>query len=230
MVYLNANIGEVQMDMSHDESVAILFCIVCFCVAALAIPAYRTREEAVKRATHYFDALQKVLGKPYPQFVLTEKDKNFLIEHNYSPEALYHLVVLIMLHLKMPYTKFQINVRDGTGLKTAGQYSSQPWCATIEVQVRPYFTGDQVIAIVCHECAHHFLRVKKIKGRNTEINELLTDYATIFIGFGELMKKGYAQMENRTDGGNMLTKVGYISEYEIKVAMELLPTYLKGKA
>lgn len=208
----------------------IIYAFVLCLVVSFVVLLYRNNRKAKKRAIHYFDALYKVLGKPYDRFVLSEKDKSFLVEHNYSPEAIYHLVVLIMLHLKMPYTEFHIKVKDGTGLTTAGQYSSQAGSATIEIQVRPYFTGDQVIAVVCHECTHHFLAVKKIKGKNAETNELLTDYATIYIGFGDLMKKGYAQVKNKIDGVDKLTNVGYIHTYDIGVAMKLLPSYLKKES
>ena len=71
---------------------------------------------------------------------------------------------------------------------------------------------------------------KKIKGRTTEANELLTDYATIYTGFGKLMKKGYAQVETKINWQNKLSKVGYIHTYEIRAAMRLLPSYFEKES
>lgn len=152
--------------MNSPSYLAYLF-FVCLFLAQLIYPVvlhFKTRIKSIKRATHYFDALQKAVGRPYEKFVLSKKDRDFLIEHNYSPQAIYHLIVLIMLHLNMPFTRFYVKVMDGTGSKTAGRYSPQADGATIEVHIEPHFTGEQIIAIVCHECAHHFLRIKKSKG------------------------------------------------------------------
>lgn len=189
----------------------------------------KLRIDSRKAAEHYFKSLYKVLGKPYPEFVLSLDDQKFLADRNYNPEAIYHLIVLIMMHIKAPYTQFNVRVIDGTGKTFAGQYSHTAGLPTIEVMVRPYFTGDQVIAIVCHECMHHFLNVKKIKGRTESANEKLTDYAAVYTGFGKILQRGYRGIQNKIDGVDKVSKVGYISESDIKNARSVLRKYLRQK-
>ncbi len=201
--------------------VAFLVIFIIYCI----VDSIKTKKRAKKAATHFFKALNGVLGPPYPTFTLSSADRKFLVDRNYNPEAIYHLVVLIMIHLKAPYSQFNIKVSDGTGKDAAGLYYNAGGLSTIDVLVRPYYTGDQVIAIVCHECMHHFLGVKKIKGKTEGINECLTDFATVYTGFGQLMQTGYTPVHTKVNGIDKEVKVGYITDEDIRIAMKVLKSF-----
>ena len=130
-----------------------------------------------------------------------------------------------MVHLKAPYTQFNIRITDGTNTKNAGQYYREAGLPTIEVMVRPNYTSNQIIAIVCHECMHHFLDVKKIKGKTGAANEKLTDYTAIYTGFGKILQDGYSPVTTFANGQNTETKLGYITVNDILVARDCLPEF-----
>lgn len=180
-----------------------------------------------KAAHHYFDAISKILGNPYPPFIINDTDMAFLRDHNYNPDAIYHLVVLIMMHLKAPYSQFNIRVSDGKQGNVAGLYSQNSGLPTIEILVKPNFTEEQVIAIVCHECMHHYLNIKKIKGKSDEANEKLTDYAAVYTGFGKQLQRGYKQIQNNFNGRELQSKIGYLSEMDIRIAIKTLKRYVQ---
>ena len=211
---------------------AVIFCGIIY----VCWISFRSRKEAKEkqreddkkskqRAAHYFSSLHRALGAPYQPFQLSDHDKQYLEERNYNPEAIYHLVVLYMLHLKASFTMFNVKVKDGSASETAGQYFQSMGLPTIEVLVKPYYTGDQVIAIVCHECMHHFLQEKKVRGKTEMANEKLTDYACVYTGFGELLKKGYIKTTATYNGQQIENKVGYISANDIKIAQQCLDDY-----
>ncbi len=61
--------------MNSPSYLAYLF-FVCLFLAQLIYPVvlhFKTRIKSIKRATHYFDALQKAVGRPYEKFVLSKK-------------------------------------------------------------------------------------------------------------------------------------------------------------
>ena len=156
-----------------------------------------TDVESKKQAIKYFDALKKKVGEPYDDFTLKDEDRQYMRERNFSQSAIYHLV----------------------------QYSCENGLPVIEVHIQPYDTEDQVIAVVCHECAHHFLNIKKLRGASTHGNELLTDYTTIYTGFGALMQLGYAETNSSYNGRDIRSKHGYISSDDIAIARKLLKRY-----
>lgn len=200
---------------------ALLMAIIAYMVYLSNSKSKTQKKEHIKKAKHYFDSLSKVLGRPYAPFVLSESDREHLKKSNYNPDAIYHLVSLIMIHLKAPFTRFNISITNSDGSNTAGQYHHDGSIPTITLLMKPEYAGEQIIAIVCHECMHHYLRVKKIKGKTEKVNELLTDYSAIYTGFGDILQKGYKKFEY----GEKIVKVGYISEDEVIAAQECLKDY-----
>ena len=184
-------------------------------------------EESKRRARHYFDALHARLGPAYRTLELTAEDREFMALHGYGEAAVRRLISRIMIHLGMPYSDFRVMITDGTDAKTAGTYQHDPLHPTIGLQLRPGYTAEQIIAIVCHECSHHFLNVKKLKGASDHGNELLTDYAAVYTGLGPLLRNGYQDPANLYREKADRTRVGYITADEIDAAMSVLREYGK---
>ena len=190
--------------------------------------AKRTRKHAAEsrqRARHYFDALHAKLGPAYRTLALTEEDREFMALHGYDEAAVRRLISRIMIHLGAPFTEFRVVITDGTDSKSAGTYRYDPLCPTIGLQLRPYYSAEQIIAIVCHECTHHFLNVKKLKGASDRGNELLTDYAAVYTGMGPLLRTGYRNSADLYAKTEHPTQLGYISAEDIDEAMGLLREY-----
>lgn len=102
----------------------------------------------------------------------------------------------------------------------AGNIATNGAFTTIKLELKPGYTLDAVIAILIHEAAHLHLFYKGIRFRNEWENEILTDVATVYYGFGEYMYKGYSVL--RGEFAFTYQKVGYITQDDVKYIMSLL--------
>jgi hypothetical protein len=86
------------------------------------------------------------------------------------------------------------------------------------------YSVAQVIAVLIHECVHNFLYYYDLEVYPEIKNEVLTDVAAVFLGFGELLCQGYKPIKEITksyleDGELKFRvlrwKVGYLNLNEI---------------
>lgn len=220
------------MVLKNMDEELLKFSLPLFALALFIFAIYwilkisKENKQAREKANHYFTALKRSLGAPYPTFHLREEDRQYLIDNDFTGEAIYyHLVVPFMTHLNAPFTMFNINVTDGKNSNIAGAYSTLKNIPTIDILIKPEYNIEQIIATVCHECMHHYLRIKKIRGRTVEANEKLTDYACIYTGFEDLLYRGYTVVETNNGLMDTWTKVGYLTKKEVNVAIKCLKNF-----
>lgn len=102
----------------------------------------------------------------------------------------------------------------------AGQIATDLAFTTISLEMQPYYTLDSVIAVLAHEATHLHLYYKGIKMKDTWENEVLTDTAAVFCGFGEYIYRGYAVFQGEM--ALSYRKVGYIKQKDVKYIMDVL--------
>ena len=86
----------------------------------------------------------------------------------------------------------------------------------IEIDPGALALPESIGAILCHEIAHKWLQVNQISSPIEMDNEILTDIATVFLGFGRIMLNGCDVMsvkEERTAEGTRTTTQTRISGY-----------------
>ena len=106
--------------------------------------------------------------------------------------------------------------RTVENVKTAGAYSETGFLyGKIRILVEPRYSTSTIIAICCHECAHHFLYKRRVIIDDALENEKLTDLATVYMGFGLYVKEAYAE---KLIDSNTISKLGYLSAAEIRYA------------
>ncbi|MCL2057725.1 MAG: hypothetical protein FWH01_01515, partial [Oscillospiraceae bacterium] len=91
-----------------------------------------------------------------------------------------------------------------SGFGRAGQYRQLTHdTGEIELLLRSDFDTWAVAAILVHECAHHWLVINALHAAATNAPEIecRTDIATVYTGFGRVMKKGYAEKTVRAKTG-----------------------------
>ena len=80
-----------------------------------------------------------------------------------------------------------------------------------------------VLAVIIHEFCHFFLDESGIELVNTLENEVLTDTAAIYFGFGKLLRAGYEpRLKTAGDGKNTWHRIGYLDTLNIDYVISQL--------
>ena len=84
----------------------------------------------------------------------------------------------------------------------------------IELKIRASYRLKEVLAILGHETCHHVLIGMGIKWEDTAENEIMTDLATVWLGFGHWLYRGYRRNEVSE------AKLGYVDQKALWNAMD----------
>ena len=177
--------------------------------------------------------LTEKLGAPFPDFVMPKEDMQFFKENFKEETGIQRLILKIFGHIYMPITEYTVVVtlqgkntredtfvvdEDGTAARavpndgSTGNYGrTAKGRARIQIDINEHYTPETVFAITCHECMHHYLGNRHISLPDKNENEVLTDVATIFFGFGGYMAEGYRPIEYYPEPDQRRTMtVGYV--------------------
>ena len=102
----------------------------------------------------------------------------------------------------------------------AGQINTDLARTTIYLEVKSYYSLDVVAAVLAHEAIHLHLYYEGIYLKDTWENEILTDTAAVYCGFGEYIYRGYAVM--RGEFALSYQKVGYIKQEDVRYIQWLM--------
>ncbi|MDO4304406.1 MAG: hypothetical protein Q4D94_10860 [Bacillota bacterium] len=164
--------------------------------------------------------LQKQERREYETYTVPE-DILIELKADLSNEAaLKRLLCSICAHMGIQGNFIKLIVQDTNAPDRAGDISTDLAFTTIRLELKPYYTLDTVIAVLAHEATHLHLYYTGTHFKDVWENEVLTDTAAVYCGFGEYMYKGYAVMQ----GKNVLSyqKVGYIKQEDVKYIMQIM--------
>ncbi|MCM1136600.1 MAG: hypothetical protein NC400_13635 [Clostridium sp.] len=102
----------------------------------------------------------------------------------------------------------------------AGQIRTDLAFTTIRLEVKDFYTLDVVAAVLAHEAIHLHLYYEGIELKDVWENEILTDTAAVYCGFGEYIYRGYAV--RRGEFAFSYQKVGYIKQEDVRYIQELM--------
>ena len=91
----------------------------------------------------------------------------------------------------------------------AGTYSSDGINSLISIRITPSSRPNILHSVLIHECMHYFLFHSGIRRDDRYENEILTDVATVYMGFYQYMFDGYIM-------------VGYLRDSELKYVQDVL--------
>ena len=135
-------------------------------------------------------------------------------------EYLKKLLCNICEHLGMDGNFIRLLLDDTPVPERAGQIRTDLAFTTIRLEVKPYYGLDIVTAVLAHEAMHLHLYYEGIYLKDTWENEILTDTAAVYCGFGEYIYRGYAVM--RGEFAFSYQKVGYIKQEDVRYIQELM--------
>jgi hypothetical protein len=176
--------------------------------------------------------------------IFTPTPKDFPVKFDHSEKSARHTLKIISEGMQIEYKEVQLNFYDN-GLKeidmggsvlffestadskeAAGIYHSKNDNGKYEISLDRNILGkpDTMIATIAHELAH----VKLLGQKGMEDNdELLTDLATVFFGFGVFNANTSFQFYQASDRWGY-SKLGYLNQDEWAYALALL-AFLRGE-
>ncbi len=135
-------------------------------------------------------------------------------------EVLKRLLCSICEHMGIDGNYIKLVISDTPVPERAGAISTDLAFTTIWLELRPPYIVDSVIAVLAHEVMHLHLYYEGIQRRDNWENEVLTDTAAVYCGFGEYMYKGYAV--NPGEMALSYHKVGYIRQEDVKYILDVI--------
>lgn len=164
--------------------------------------------------------LRKREKKKYELYVAPEEITLALQADLGNEVHLKELLCSICAHLGIDGSFIKLVVENDYMPDRAGEISTDLAFTTIKLELRPRYTLDAVIAVLAHEATHLHLYYEGIRMRDIWENEVLTDTAAVYCGFGDYIYKGYALMQG--DFAFSYHKVGYISQEDVKYIESLM--------
>lgn len=130
------------------------------------------------------------------------------------------LLCSICSHLGINGNFIKLVVVDVFASDRAGQIATDLAFTTITLEMKQGYTPEVVIAILAHEAIHLHLYYEGIHYSDTWENEILTDTAAVYCGFGEYMYHGYGVL--RGNFAMSYQKVGYIRQEDVKYIQSII--------
>lgn len=140
----------------------------------------------------YIPYFRSTVGNPYNNFIIQKKLYKEIRRDFKNTVVIKQLINQILIHLNLPIVDFKVNLDKRNG-EIAGQYFPSPFNPIINIYIKDNSTVQNIIAVICHECTHHFMHIHNINSNSN--NETLTDALAIYLGFGKYIRAGYAQQK-----------------------------------
>ena len=115
---------------------------------------------------------------------------------------------------------FKINIIEDDN-KTAGYYDrkSKGERRNIVLNLKKHYEESTISYILAHECVHYFLDEMDIREKDILRNEVLTDVATLYLGFIISMHMGKESVKHNFYD-TIITRFGYLNDNEIRIVKE----------
>ena len=154
------------------------------------------REPDLERTRRLFNLAEQKLGKLGSQDLML-RDFSFratlsAVQVNNLQEAqtqLQSMLIEMLPHLHLLPNIRLIATRDKSQLLPGalGQYDQNGSYSTIRMLVEPGTAPELLVAALCHECTHYFMRSYMLEDPDRQTNEGLTDTMACLLGFSEIM-------------------------------------------
>mgnify|MGYP006876752779 FL=1 len=164
--------------------------------------------------------LQKKEKGDYGEYTAPEEILTILKANPCNMDCLKDLLCDICAHVGIDGDFIELIVEDEPLPDRAGEISTDLAFTTIRLDIKPHHTVDAVVAVLAHETMHLHLYYEGIRFSDTWKNEILTDTAAVYCGFGEYIYRGYAVMQG--EFALSYQKVGYIRQEDVRYIQELM--------
>ena len=158
-------------------------------------PIPKQKKELLDKLIIFLHSKIKSVGKPY---IIPSELKDEMKRDLDNEIVLTKVAKDIIGHCRLNASVIRVKV-ENLSPNTAGQYSNN----LIVINHLENTSYTKTMAVLIHECMHYYLGCRGIILQDTTSNEYLTDIATLYMGFGDYINRGYVM-------------AGYIKRHEIR--------------
>ena len=164
--------------------------IVVFMVALIVRGGEQKKIVSKKKIDECIGLLNTRLKKPRSDYRLNAILYEQLKANIYDEKVLRKIAVDIIGHcgIKKPFVNVIV---EGEVKGVGGTYSNYYGQSTITIMMGKYKSANEILAVMVHECMHMYLNTVGIRYDDREMNEYLTDVATVYMGFYDIVTSGY---------------------------------------
>ncbi len=164
--------------------------IVAFMIVLIARGGERKKIVSKKKIDECIGFLNNRLKKPRSDYRINAILYEQLKTNIYDEKVLRKIAIDIIGHcgLKKPFINVIV---EGEVKGVGGTYSNYYGQSTITIMKGKYKTANEVLAVLVHECMHMYLNTVGIGYSDRDMNEYLTDVATVYMGFYDIVTNGY---------------------------------------
>lgn len=191
----------------------VYFLIKRFILKEPPVPSAALKKIDKDKLTECLALLKKHRKNPGEAYVMPEQLEQALLSELHNEELLKQLLCSIAAHVGIDGQYIRLNFQDDATKEYAGNISTNGAWTTINLQLHDYYHLDVITAVLAHEVMHLYLYYNGIRFSDTLSNEVLTDTAAVYFGFGEYLYRGYKIIE--TNLGFSYHKVGYIRPEDV---------------
>ena len=192
----------------------IYYVVKRFILKEAPVPASALKKVDEEKLRSCLTLLQKSKKEPGEIYAVPKELEEKLLVNLHDTELLKQLLCSIAAHMGIDGSYIRLKFQDHANLNYAGNISTNGALTTINLQLHSYYNLDVITAILSHEVMHLYLYYSGIHFSDTLSNEVLTDTAAVYFGFGEYLYRGYQIIE--TQMGFSYQKVGYIRPRDVK--------------
>lgn len=166
--------------------------------------------------------LNEVFHQPYSNYILPTEITNILSRDPNSEYALNLLLQDIAGHCRYRRTSITLKLYPEQKGMPPGRIQKLGSTFLMELYMNNEENISGVIAVIIHEFCHFFLDESGVSLVNTIDNEILTDTAAVYLGFGRLMKEGYKPSFHLVDGKAAWHRIGYLDTEAIDYILQVI--------
>lgn len=196
----------------------IYFLVKKFILKEAPIPSSAIKKIDRQKIEECLLFLQKKVKIPGETYIMSEDLKKRLLADLHNRDFLEELLCDIAMHVGIDGSYIRLHLLDDYTKEYAGNISTGGAWTTINLQLHSFYDLDVITAILSHEVMHMYLYYQGIHKHDTLDNEVLTDTAAVYFGYGEYLYRGYKVIE--TNLGLSYHKVGYIRPEDVRFIQE----------
>ena len=168
----------------------IYYVVKRFILKEAPVPASALKKVDEEKLRSCLTLLQKSKKEPGEIYAVPKELEEKLLVNLHDTELLKQLLCSIAAHMGIDGSYIRLKFQDDANLNYAGNISTNGAFTIINLQLHSYYNLDVITAILSHEVMHLYLYYSGIHFSDTLSNEVLTDTAAVYFGFGEYLYRG----------------------------------------